>query len=129
VRLTVTTSNAVIKIEPNTALRGSVYTPEHRILTPAAQRQFFVGMTQDDIPLDDLLVVQQELPGKLADSLDRDERAFLLSLKRGQSEQGRLGLDHLEQLPALQWKLRNIQRIPPDKHREAVARLEEILNT
>lgn len=207
VRLTVTTSDAVIKIEPNTVLRGSVYPPGNRELSPTAQQRFeayvrvqclseadlyagklcaaldrqhprdlydvkllldsegitpeirrafvvylaghnrpmnellaprpkdiaesfqtqFVGMTRDDVALSDLLAIQQELPGKLVSELDDDERAFLLSLKRGEPEWDRLGFDHLDQLPALQWKLRNIQRMAPDKHREAVALLEQVL--
>ena len=208
VRLTVTTPEATIKIEPNLVLRGSVYPPEARALSAAAQRLFeafvhvqclseadlyggklcatldrqhprdlydvkllldsgpispeirrafvvylaghnrpmsellhpnlqdlrdlyeaqFIGMTSDPITLDDLLEVQRALPTRLVASLDEDERAFLLSLKRGEPEWDRLGFDHLDQLPALQWKLRNIQRMGAEKHRRAVAQLAQILD-
>lgn len=208
VRITVTTPEATIKIEPNTVLRGSVYAPETRTLSAEAQRLFevftrvrclseadlyggklcatldrqhprdlydvkllldsgpiapevrrafvaylaghnrpmsellhphlqdiralyeaqFVGMTTDPVTLDDLLIVQRTLPSKLVSSLDEDERAFLLSMKRGQPEWDLLGFDHLDQLPALQWKLRNIRKMSTEKHRHAVAQLARILD-
>ena len=40
IRLVVSTSDAVIKVEPNRVFRGSVYPPEERDLSPAAQRRF-----------------------------------------------------------------------------------------
>jgi hypothetical protein len=63
----------------------------------------------------------------LRKSLDEDERAFLLSLKRGEPEWDRLGIGHLADLPALQWKLRNIRLMEENKHRAALRKLEGIL--
>ena len=89
----------------------------------------FVGMTDHEIPLDELASVQAELPSLLRHALDDDERAFLISLKRGTPEWKRLGIDHLAQLPALQWKLLNIRRMEKEKHREALRKLEEVLSS
>jgi len=71
----------------------------------------FVGMTDHEVSLDELAAVQAELPSLLRHALDDDERAFLISLKRGTSEWNRLGIEHIAQLPALQWKLLNIRRM------------------
>jgi len=59
--------------------------------------------------------------------LDEDERSFLLTLKQGRPDWDRLGFDDLDLLPALQWKLQNIRRIPREKHRAAVEKLARIL--
>ena len=209
IRLVVSTSDAVIKIEPNRVFRGSVYPTEERDLSPAAQRRFeafvrvqslsaadlygsklcaaldrqhprdlfdvkllldnegitqeirkafviylagcnrpmnellsprikdikdvyeeqFVGLSQIDVMLDDLREIQRGLAGVLVRALDDDEKAFLLSMKRGTPEWNRLGIEHLEELPALQWKLLNIRKMSPDKHREALEKLTRILTT
>lgn len=86
----------------------------------------FVGMTEDDVPLADLIDIQQRLLQLLVSQLDEDERSFLLALKRGKPDWGLLGLD---QLPALQWKLRNVQRIDSKKHQESLERLRNILES
>jgi len=208
VKLTVTTAEASIKIEPNLVLRGSIYPPESRSTREAAQRTFegsarvqclaeadlyggklcaaldrqhprdlfdvkllleegditpeirrafvvylaghnrpmnellnpnlkdiseafetqFVGMTEESVALADLVEVQRRLPEDLVSLLDEDERAFLLSMKRGEPDWTRLGFDHLEQLPGLQWKLQNIRKMEPAKRREMLDRLERILD-
>ena len=208
VKLTVMTTESSIKIEPNLVLRGSVYPPESRSASKAAQGAFegsarvqclaeadlyggklcaaldrqhprdlfdvkllletggitpeirrafviylashnrpmnellvpntqdiseafetqFIGMTEEPVALADLVEIQRRLPEELVSQLDEDERAFLLSLKRGEPEWTRLGFDHLEQLPGLQWKLQNIRKMDPAKHRTMLARLERILN-
>ena len=207
IRLVVSTSDAVIKIEPNLVFRGSVYPPEERNLSPAAQNHFeafvrvqslsaadlygsklcaaldrqhprdlfdvkllldnegitqeirkafvvylagcnrpmnellsprikdikdvyeeqFVELSQIDVTLDELCEIQRGLAEVLVRTLDNDERTFLLSMKRGTPEWNRLEIEHLEQLPALQWKLLNIRKMSPDKHREALEKLTCVL--
>ena len=87
----------------------------------------FQGMTREDVSLGSLTAIQRQLPERLVSSLDEDERAFLLALKAGQPDWDRLGLEGLDRLPALQWKLKNIRRMDPRKHREALDRLAQIL--
>jgi len=109
--------------------------PMNELLRPrlkdirAAYDEQFVGMTDHEISLDELAVVQAELPTLVREALDDDERAFLISLKRGAPEWSRLGIEHIAQLPALQWKLLNIRRMEKEKHQEALGKLEEILFT
>jgi len=77
----------------------------------------FVGMTDEPVALADPVEIQRRLPEELVAPLDEDERAFLLSMKRGEPDWTILGLDHLEQLPPLQWKLQNRRKLNPAKHR------------
>ncbi len=48
-------------------------------------------------------------------------------MKRGEPEWTALDIEHLERLPALQWKLLNIQRMDEGKRNAALAKLERVL--
>ena len=87
----------------------------------------FTGMVLDEVPLDDLKEIQRILPKFLVRGLDADEKEFLLSMKRGEPDWRCLGFDHLDRLPALRWKLINIQNMDSNKHKKALERLTEIL--
>lgn len=87
----------------------------------------FKGMTRIDVSLEDLREVQRELPKMLVRALDDDEREFLVSLKRGEPEWGRLGIEHLDRLPALQWKLINVRRMEPEKNKRSLDLLVQTL--
>lgn len=87
----------------------------------------FTGMIRSEVSLDDLLQIQRDLPEALIRALDNDEKEFLISVKRGEPEWERLGMDHLDQLPAIQWKLDNIRKMNPAKHKAALERLIEAL--
>ena len=87
----------------------------------------FIGMVRDEVLLDDLLEVQRILPEILIQNLDCDEKEFLISMKRGKPEWDRLGIEHLDRLPALKWKLINIRKMDPDKHKKALGHLIQIL--
>jgi predicted nucleotidyltransferase component of viral defense system len=209
VKLLVSTNDAMVKIEPNLILRGSVHEPEDRDLCLTAQERFgafisvqtlstadlyggklcaaldrqhprdlfdvklllddtgitpeirrafvvylaghsrpmnellaprlqdigrlyvdqFVGMTRNGVSLDDLLQVQRDLANTLVRALDDAEREFLVSIKRGEPEWDRLGIEHLAQLPAIQWKLINVRKMDPVKHKAALTRLIKVLAT
>jgi predicted nucleotidyltransferase component of viral defense system len=88
----------------------------------------FRGMTLEEVPLDELLRLQEDLPRMLVQSLDDDERAFLLSLKRGEPKWDALDIENLDRFPALQWKLININRMASAKRDSEFKRLEEILS-
>jgi len=87
----------------------------------------FRGMAREDLSVDSLVAVQHDLPKRLVSELDEDERSFLLALKEGRPDWDRLGLKELDLLPALQWKLRNIRRMPREKHRATIEKLARIL--
>jgi hypothetical protein len=63
---------------------------------------------------------------ELRQGLDEAERHFLLSLVAGAPEWPLLGLQHLEHLPALRWKLRNLHELQKTNARK-FARQTEML--
>jgi len=50
-----------------------------------------------------------------------------VSIKRGEPEWDCLGIEHLAQLPAIQWKLINVRKMDQAKHKAALDRLIKVL--
>jgi hypothetical protein len=87
----------------------------------------FRGMTKNEILIEDLLKARDSLVSTIKDSITDNEKAFLLSLKKGKPDWSLLGLKQVETLPAVQWKLKNIQRMDHKKHIKTIAKLEKYL--
>jgi len=107
--------------------------PMHELLHPnfiditdAYERQF-TGMIRESITMDALLESRRELVAQLASSLDTGERQFLLSMKSGDPNWTVLGIEGLEKMPALQWKLRNIRKMDVGKRDEQLKILADLL--
>ena len=62
---------------------------------------------------------------KLRCSLSQE---FLLSVKRGEPRWELLDLPGIEDLPAVRWKLFNLERMAPGVRKKAIARLEQTLS-
>jgi len=107
--------------------------PMNELLAPRlnniadAYNSEFQGMARIELPLSDLEAVQRDLAPTLVNSLDADERQFLLSMKAGDPDWDILGFRNLQAMPALQWKLINIRRMEAAKRAEQLQALKEIL--
>jgi len=109
--------------------------PLHELLAPqtpldaALYDAEFLGMTRAPVSMDALRDTRARLHGDIRDRLTGDIAAFLLSLHDGAPDFGRIGLPDAARLPAIRWKLMNLQRLKqenPDKHaaqKDALARL------
>jgi predicted nucleotidyltransferase component of viral defense system len=71
----------------------------------------FVGMTTEPVTLDALLETRARLFRELPAALDANERQFLRTLARAEPDWLLLEIPHLELLPAVRWKLQNLQRL------------------
>lgn len=90
----------------------------------------FVGMTEREVSLDDLLSARSRIATELRKKLTASQRRFLLSVTRGEPDWEASGIQHADRLPALQWKLVNIARLARTnarKHAEIVSALERVL--
>lgn len=91
--------------------------PIHEVLSPAPRdisldyEGAFIGMTPEPVELNQLLDTRERLINDLQQNLDTDERRFLISLVNAVPEWALLGVPHAEHLPALQWKLLNLQKL------------------
>lgn len=111
--------------------------PVHEVLFPAMRdirqeyEQTFQGMTAKPVALDELLNTRERFVGQLQRELDANERKFLLSLVNNAPEWQLLGIEHLAELPATRWKLRNLEEFKknnPKKHAAQAEALRELLD-
>ncbi|MGX5802616.1 nucleotidyl transferase AbiEii/AbiGii toxin family protein [Bradyrhizobium sp. Arg314] len=87
----------------------------------------FMRMSQVEVSLDELLAVRERLIAGINDALTEDQRSFLLSFKARRPDWNLLGIEGVQNLPSVRWKLQNLERMPEDRHRRAYADLEKIL--
>jgi len=91
--------------------------PIHEVLFPTLRdiryeyENNFQGMTAEPITLGQLLAARERMVDELQHGLDANERNFLISLARNRPECSLLGIEHLEELPAIRWKLHNLDRL------------------
>lgn len=81
----------------------------------------FAGMTTEPVTLETLLETRERLFRELPAALDANEREFLRTLVRAEPDCSLLGIPHLEELPAIRWRLQNpekLARTNPDRLRE-----------
>ena len=85
-------------------------------------------MAEHNVAMPELEAARTNLVSIINQSLTLQEREFLLSFKRCEPNWKLLGLEDVENLPAVKWKLQNLTTLKPEKHSEAVSRLKAILN-
>jgi len=59
--------------------------------------------------------------------LTADEKRFLVTVKEGKPEWPLLGLDGIDKMPAVQWKLKNVAKMDGTKHKDQVEKLKKKL--
>ncbi len=87
----------------------------------------FEGMTSEPVEYDELVAAKDELMRLIRKALTIEERQFILSVKKRTPEWGLLGLEGIEKLPAVKWKLKNLNnfhRVNRTKYKNAVAKLQ-----
>lgn len=108
----------------------------HEVLFPTpkditlAYEGSFVGMTTAPVPSDALLETRERLFHELPAALDANEREFLRSLVRVQPNWSLLDIPHLAELPAIRWRLQNLEQLSrsqPDRFRALADALDERL--
>ena len=109
--------------------------PMHELLAPAepaftaAYHAEFTGMTRDPVSKEALDETRQRLHADIKGRLTGDIAAFLLSLHDAEPDFDLIGLPHAETLPAVRWKLLNLERLKrnnPRKHNGQRSELEAL---
>ena len=110
--------------------------PIHEMIRPNLldQRQTFdtqfAGMTEIPFTYANFEATRKQLITDISAGFTDDDRRFLLSFKNAEPDWGLFPHDRLKDLPAVQWKLRNIETLKsknPAKHAEQLKALEERL--
>lgn len=88
----------------------------------------FLTMTERQVSLQELLDVRERLIVELRSRIGETEKQFLLSVKRREPKWELLGLEGVDRLPAVKWKLHNLDRMNEGVHQRAVDRLTQVLD-
>jgi predicted nucleotidyltransferase component of viral defense system len=79
-------------------------------MRPAFEGEF-QGMTREPISLAELNATRERLRRDLVSRLTTAQRQFLISVAMVEPEWHLVGFPHLQELPALKWKLQNLQKL------------------
>ncbi|MFC1502378.1 nucleotidyl transferase AbiEii/AbiGii toxin family protein [bacterium] len=100
--------------------------PHFKDLRPVFENEF-QGMTREPVTLQDLINVRKNLIQRIHHDLTNNERRFILSVKDRHPDWSLLGIQNVENLPAVQWKLKNLNRMNDKRHNDAVEKLKQCL--
>ncbi len=87
----------------------------------------FQGMTLEQVSCEDMEKTREELVSMIAGDLTIEEKQFIVSVKEGVPRWDLIEIEGVENLPAVKWKLLNIGRMNPSKHKKAVRKLRDYL--
>lgn len=87
----------------------------------------FAGMTVDPVSCAELERTREELVQRVKSNFSDDDKELLLSIKRGSPKWNLLEVPNVDKLPAVKWKMENIQKLNDSKRRELLQRLEQAL--
>ncbi|HBR8219433.1 TPA: nucleotidyl transferase AbiEii/AbiGii toxin family protein [Klebsiella pneumoniae subsp. pneumoniae] len=87
----------------------------------------FSGMTFETIALEELTAVPNRMIAALKSCITQQDVDFLLSFKRGEPDWRLAPEMRIQDLPGVQWKLRNIHQMPAIKRAESLDKLEKVL--
>jgi hypothetical protein len=87
----------------------------------------FAGMARDPVALDDLLQIRHRLFAELPSALTTGQRDFLLGLVRCEPDWSLMACPHLMEMPAIRWKLANLQRLRDVNPSKFSAQHDELL--
>lgn len=87
----------------------------------------FRYMTKENISIEVLEDTFHELVKLLNENMTKQERDFLLSFKKKNPDWSLLGLKNIHNLPAVQWKLLNLNKMPDKSYAASVKKLIKVL--
>ena len=107
--------------------------PPHELVRPSlamleeAFVKEFEGMTTQPVSLDELKTAREQMTSDLLARLDDNAMRFLLSLHDGEPDFEAIGLPQAADLPAVRWKVLNLEKLKaqnPKKHAEQRREIE-----
>ena len=84
-------------------------------------------MARENVDLEELEHSRTELLRQLREKVTPADCEFLVGLKKGTPDWSHLPHSHIQDLPAIRWKLQNIRKMKPDAHARAVEALQDVL--
>ena len=88
----------------------------------------FMQMEEEHVSLAELEATREELIHRINEGLTKEDKQFLVSFKNKVPDWHLLNVENIENLPAVKWKLVNLNQMKNDKHQAAVKKLQEVLH-
>lgn len=105
---------------------SEVMNPRWKDIAQVFQREF-KGMTVEPVTLEDLTAVTEKMLRELKSNFTQQDYDFILSFKKGDPDWSLACSDQIQYLPAVQWKLLNIRKMPKQKHIDSVSLLQKTM--
>lgn len=87
----------------------------------------FVGMTEIACDYNELCNVRTLLIQTIQNSLQPNEKDFLISVKLGKPQWNLMPIEDLSMLPGIRWKVININKMKPQEKENALRKLQKAL--
>ena len=87
----------------------------------------FSQMEGESVSLKELEATREELIHRINEVLTVEDKQFLLSFKNKEPDWHLLELKGIEELPAVQWKLINLNKMKKELHQSAYEKLQKVL--
>jgi hypothetical protein len=88
----------------------------------------FEGMSRIPVTVEQLEESRSQLLKQIGSFMTEKDKEFLLSIKRREPDWSLSAFSEIRRLPAVRWKLLNLDQMTRKKHREALQKLEDVLN-
>lgn len=86
----------------------------------------FLGMTTELVELEELVATREEMIEAIVAQMPDEHRAFLVGVERGEIDWNLSGLTDAANLPAVRWKLTNLDRLEAKRRHRQAEELEGI---
>lgn len=87
----------------------------------------FEGMTTDPVSIGELERARELLDKEISLSLNDKDRDFLISFKAGEPDWSYFSVSHIKELPAVKWKMYNLDQLKAGTRKQMVKELEQVL--
>ncbi|MCB4863175.1 nucleotidyl transferase AbiEii/AbiGii toxin family protein [Sphingobium sp. PNB] len=87
----------------------------------------FDGMTREPIALDALIEAREAMIGTMIAAMPDAHRHFLIGFKQGEPDWSLLDVPNASTLPAVKWKMHNLDKLSPERRNALVERLRSVL--
>lgn len=105
---------------------SEVLNPRWKDITEPFQNEFS-GMTFEVVSLEALKEVPERTLKALKTHFTQQDFDFLMSFKRGEPDWNLAPEPHIQHLPAVQWKMRNIGQMSEEKRALSLEKLDQVL--
>lgn len=93
----------------------------------AEYRDGFVGMTEEAVPIEELLDAQRSMIAALIGGMPDQHRDFLIGFERGEPDWSLLKVPHVADLPAIRWRQHNLDKLSSERRATLVDLLRSSL--